>query len=86
MGLARCLSEFLPQCGRGNLRVVHGPVPLLQLQQLGLPALLRFVEHAAVLQWGADSVVSHGLLGVEYFGGSNGSDVNQAYTATENID
>ena len=39
-----------PQRRRRHLRVVHRPVQLLQLRQLDLPAVVRVIEHAMVLQ------------------------------------
>src|SRR6266478_1056893 len=70
MGPARRLQVFwgslrwLPlqrepraQRRRWNLCVLHRPVQLLQLRQLGLPTVLRLFQHAVVFQWIADPVV-----------------------------
>ena len=44
---------------RGNLRLLYRPVQLLQLRQLGLPAVLCVLQHAMVFQWHTHTVVSH---------------------------
>ena len=50
--------EPRPQRGCGRVRLVHRPVQLLQLRQLDLPALVRVVQHALVLQRTACPVVA----------------------------
>ena len=42
----------------GHLRLLHRPVQLLQLRQLDVPALVRVIQHAVVLQWPARAVVA----------------------------
>ena len=60
-GLGRIPLQREPrtECRCRNLRVVHRPVQLLQLRQLDLPAVVRVVEYAVVLQWTAHPVVPH---------------------------
>ena len=41
-----------------HFHVLHRPVQLLQLRQLGLSAVVRVVEHAMVLQWHAGADLS----------------------------
>ena len=49
--------EPRPERRRRHLRLLHRPVQLLQLRQLDLPALVRVVQHAVVLQRAARAVV-----------------------------
>ena len=44
-----------PQCRRRHLRLLRRPLQLSQLRQLGLPAVVCFVQHALVLQWACAS-------------------------------
>ena len=48
-----------PQRRCRHLRLVHRPFQLLQLRQLDLSAIIRFLEHTLVLQRPSHSMVSH---------------------------
>ena len=82
------------QRGCRNLYVIHRLVQLLQIRQLGVPAVLRFVEYAMVFQRRAradfphgafeDRAVVHQWMAVVCFGQSHGQDWEDRSSGLQN--